>query len=202
MRAASLAAAPIDRELEAFGHADVPVHDDAEMQADSEFAGRFATGASSLIERFHAGNGVLGCFQGGDAGHLRRSPVFLLAGRAGGENGERGTADEAQHLAAVIERRAGGGLEELIEGGEKRLSAEHLRQRRGVAQIAEPDDGPDVVPIAALDQTLEHALARCASEIGIENVACGTPQGTNLGDTGKGARSPSGNGPRRSGSRS
>ena len=102
----------------------------------------------------------------------------------------------------MIERRAGGGLEELIEGSEKRLSAERLRQRGGVAQIAEPDDGPDVVPVAALDQALEHALARCASEIGIENVACGTPQGKTLDATGKGARSPSGNDPRISGSRS
>ena len=142
------------REREAFGHADVPVHDDAEMLANPVFEGRFATGASSLIERFHAGNGVLGCFQGAVAGHLRRSPAFLLAGCAGGENGERGIAVDTQHLAAVIVRRAVGGLEELIEGGEKRFSAERLRQRRGAAQIAEPDDGPDVVPVAALDQAL------------------------------------------------
>src|SRR5258707_896041 len=60
--------------------------------------------------------------------HRARTPR-LRGFAAGRKHRKRGVADEAQHLAAVLEHRTGGRREVIVEQPEKALLAERGRQR-------------------------------------------------------------------------
>ncbi len=84
------------------------------------------------------------------------------------ENRQRRVADETQHLPTVIEHRARHAIEELIEGAKEVFLGHTLRQRRRLPQIAEPDHRLDVLAVAALDASVEHALAGVPAEVGVQ----------------------------------
>ncbi len=125
----------------------------------------------------------LACRLHGPAGGLRPLRAVAVRDR---EDRERGVADEAQHLALVLEHRSEDAFEELVEQAQKVGPAHRVGERRGVAQVAEPDDGVDVLAVAAVNPAGEHLLAGLAAEVGLEDVLGRAPPGIDLGDAREG----------------
>ena len=89
----------------------------------------------------------------------------------GGEDGKRAVADQLENVAAVLVDREEDRVGVVVEQGNGlfRLGVGDLRE---AAQIAEPDDGVDMLGDAAHDAPGEHALAGVAAEIGFHQ-RCG-----------------------------
>ena len=148
------------------------------MQADAEAQRTLALG----VRRRHAGDGLLGGLQRAAAG-FTGIPNFPLGDR---EDGERRVADEAQHLPLVLEHGTEHAFEELVEQAQELAAAHRVGERRGIAQVAEPDHRVDVLAVAAADVAGEHLLAGLLAQVGVEDVVRDAPPGVDFGDAREG----------------
>src|SRR4051812_46508450 len=153
------------RELEARRHADVAVGDRPQVQADA-VADRYTLRVVSVVGR-DALPGEPRRGQGALARLARR--------RADGKNGKRRVAHVAKYLALVLHDRARDAIEIAIEVFEILLACHRLRERSRVAQITEPDHGLDLLAIAVLYETVEHARAGTPAEERLEQRHRGAP---------------------------
>ena len=83
----------------------------------------------------------------------------------GGEDGKRAVADQLENVAAMLMDRQEDRIGIVVQQGNGlfRLGVGDLREP---SQIAEPNDGVDMLGNAAHDAAAEHALAGVATEIG------------------------------------
>lgn len=124
--------------------ADIAVHRVADMESDAEIERRLPLQAAPAVEKAHVRARQVGGIEHAPADLLDLFvPIYP-------EDAENGVADIFQDIAAVSVKRAGNGLEIVVEDRNQEMEGYAVRQGRETAEVAHPEDGADRVAVTAL----------------------------------------------------
>jgi hypothetical protein len=161
---------PDASEIEAVTAADIAVHHLSDVKRKAKAYRRFIL---DLARQF------------GDAGpHFKRAAKRATANSGGivvagnGKNRQQSIAHELEHLAAVTEDRGNLAAEIAIKNVDHGL----LGKRGKSAHVRKPDCGTDRLDITAPDFACENPLSGLMSDVGVNQVSCGSPQRANFCD--------------------